>query len=69
MEVTFVKHLVAAALFIAIVSQAAAQTVNKPELNFQQSPAKPTPEWVKLVDHGQYDALKGYLAPDGMKIK
>jgi quinoprotein glucose dehydrogenase len=41
----------------------------KQDLNFQQSPARPTPDWVKLVDHGQFDPrLKGYFAPEGIKI-
>lgn len=42
----------------------------RPDLNFQQAPLKPTPDWVKLVDHGQFDPrLKGCFAPDGLKIE
>jgi putative membrane-bound dehydrogenase-like protein len=42
----------------------------KLDLNFQQSPPKPQPDWVKIVDHGQFDArLKGYYAPEGLKIE
>ena len=42
--------------FVAAQNQPA-----KSDLNFQQSPAKPTPDWVKIVDHGQYDPrLKGW---------
>jgi putative membrane-bound dehydrogenase-like protein len=48
---------------------ASADAQPKLDLTFQQSPAKPTPDWVKIIDHGQYDArLKGYFAPDGIKI-
>jgi putative membrane-bound dehydrogenase-like protein len=54
-------------IFVCIAEVVSAQ--GRPDLNFQQSPAKPEPDWVKLVDHGQYDArLKGYVAPEGLKI-
>jgi quinoprotein glucose dehydrogenase len=50
--------------FVSAQSQPA-----KFDLNFQQSPAKPEPDWVKIVDHGQYDPrLKGYFAPEGIQI-
>src|SRR6266849_722287 len=54
-------------VFVALIS-AHAQPA-KQDLNFQQSSAKPKPDWVKIVDHGQYDPrLKGYFAPEGIKI-
>ncbi|HEV3144641.1 MAG TPA: PVC-type heme-binding CxxCH protein [Gemmataceae bacterium] len=35
-----------------------------------QSPPKPTPDWVKLVDQGQFDPrLKGYIAPEGIRVE
>jgi putative membrane-bound dehydrogenase-like protein len=38
--------------------------------NQPQSPPRPTPSWVKLVDHGGDDPrLKGYVAPEGLKIE
>jgi putative membrane-bound dehydrogenase-like protein len=42
----------------------------KADLNFQQSPLKPEPDWVKIVDYGQFDArLKGYFVPEGIKVE
>lgn len=42
----------------------------KVHLHFQQSPARPQPEWVKLVDHGVFDKrLAGVIAPEGLKIE
>lgn len=61
-----------AALLVLLlgVSLSSAQPATKVDLNFQQSLAKPEPDWVKLIDHGQYDArLKGYFAPEGVKIE
>lgn len=64
-----VKRLVAIVAVVLTGNVAPAQAPAKLDLNFQQSPARPEPEWLKLVDHGQYDArLKGYFAPDGLKI-
>src|SRR4051812_40615529 len=54
-------------LFFACIP---AQGQTKVDLQFQQSPAKPEPDWVKIVDHGSYDPrLKGYFAPEGLKIE
>lgn len=48
---------------------ASAQSQPKLDLNFQQSPAKPAPDGLKIIDHGKYDPrLKGYFAPEGFKI-
>ena len=58
-----------AALLLILTNFASAQPPAKLDLNFQQSLAKPTPDWVKIVDHGQFDPrLKGYFAPEGIKI-
>lgn len=62
------KHLIAIACLLTLNFSLIAQD-GKRDLNFQQSPAKPAPEWVKLIDHGQFDArLKGYIAPEGLRI-
>jgi putative membrane-bound dehydrogenase-like protein len=40
------------------------------DLRFQQSPAKPAPAWLKMVDYGQFDPrLKGYFVPEGIKVE
>jgi quinoprotein glucose dehydrogenase len=63
-----VRLLAAVASFAAFASASFAQP--PADLNFQQSPTKPQPEWLKIVDHGSYDPrLKGYLAPEGLKIE
>ncbi|MFO0864520.1 MAG: PVC-type heme-binding CxxCH protein [Gemmataceae bacterium] len=64
-----VRLLAAVAALAAFASSSFAQQAPA-DLNFQQSPTKPRPEWLKVVDHGSYDArLKGYLAPEGLKIE
>ena len=43
-----------------------------PQTDIKQpaSPTLPPPAWLKLVDHGRTDPrLKGYLAPEGLKIE
>jgi putative membrane-bound dehydrogenase-like protein len=36
----------------------------------EQSPAKPKPKWLKIIDQGQNDPrLKGYLTPEGLKVE
>ncbi len=63
------KNISAALILVVLVLPAFSQTPARPDLVFQQSPAKPEPDWLKLIDHGQYDArLKGYFAPEGLKI-
>jgi putative membrane-bound dehydrogenase-like protein len=40
------------------------------DYNQPQTPAKPTPAWVKMVDLGQQaPRLKGYQAPEGIKVE
>ncbi len=64
------KNTIVVGLLLLVPCFAAAQGPGKLDLNFQQAPLKPTPDWVKLVDHGQFDArLKGYFAPEGIKIE
>ncbi len=68
-EIVAVKMFVTLLALLFTFAPAFGQGPAKSDLNFQQSPAKPEPDWLKLIDHGQYDArLKGYFAPDGLKI-
>ena len=68
-EFRVVRLFAAVAAFVAVVSPSFAQQPPA-DLNFQQSPTKPRPEWLKIVDHGTYDPrLKGYLAPEGLRIE
>ncbi|MSU77425.1 MAG: hypothetical protein EXS16_04930 [Gemmataceae bacterium] len=63
------KKFVAVLALLIVFTPAFSQMPAKNDLNYQQSPAKPEPDWLKLIDHGQYDArLKGYFAPEGLKI-
>ena len=40
------------------------------DYNQSESPARPTPAWVKMIDLGERDpALKGYRAPAGVKVE
>jgi putative membrane-bound dehydrogenase-like protein len=65
-----VNRTIVVGLLLLVPCFAAAQGPGKLDLNFQQAPTKPTPDWVKLVDHGQFDVrLKGYFAPEGIKIE
>ncbi len=35
-----------------------------------QSPAKPAPKWLKIIDQGVNDPrLKGYFTPEGLKVE
>jgi putative membrane-bound dehydrogenase-like protein len=43
-----------------------------PQFDYKQiqSPPKPTPDWVKLVDQGKFDPrLKGYVTPEGIRVE
>lgn len=56
--------------FLLLPCLAAAQGQAKVDLNFQQAPLKPAPDWLKLVDLGPSDPrLKGYFAPEGIKVE
>jgi hypothetical protein len=50
-----VKNIVAVGCLLSILGLASAQSPGKLDLNFQQSPAKPTPDWVKLVDRRSHE--------------
>lgn len=42
----------------------------KPENTQGQSPPRPSPEWLKIIDQGNNDPrLKGYLTPEGIKVE
>ncbi len=42
----------------------------KIDINQPQSPPKPTPAWVKMIDQGKNDPrLKGYFSPLGLKVE
>src|SRR3954470_14052829 len=63
-----VRKYIVAALLALLPGFVTAQ--GKLDLNFQEAPRKPTPDWVKLVDQGQFDPrLKGYFAPEGIKVE
>ncbi len=41
-----------------------------PELTQQQSPTRPAPKWLKIIDQGANDPrLKGYFTPEGLKVE
>ncbi|HZZ81955.1 MAG TPA: PVC-type heme-binding CxxCH protein [Gemmataceae bacterium] len=62
------RKCIAAAFLALLPGLASAQ--GKLDLNFQEAPRKPTPDWVKLADQGQFDPrLKGYFAPEGIKVE
>ncbi len=61
-------HRLSFCFLLLLASPLSAQ--NKLDLNFQQSPPKPQPEWVKIVDQGQFDPrLKGYFTPEGIRVE
>jgi putative membrane-bound dehydrogenase-like protein len=42
----------------------------QPDLKWDQSPAKPKPQWVDYIDQGDNDPrLKGYFTPQGVKLE
>jgi putative membrane-bound dehydrogenase-like protein len=42
----------------------------QPELTQQQSPRRPAPKWLKIIDQGANDPrLKGYFTPEGLKVE
>jgi putative membrane-bound dehydrogenase-like protein len=45
-------------------------TPTQPELTQQQSPMRPAPKWLKIIDQGANDPrLKGYFTPEGMRVE
>ncbi len=62
--------LAVAGMALALAPLAAAPPAPPAEFAQPQSPAKPTPFEVKLVDQGQFDPrLKGYLLPEGFRLE
>jgi len=40
------------------------------DIKQEQSPAKPAPKWLKIIDQGKNDPrLKGYFTPEGLKVE
>ena len=40
------------------------------DIKQDQSPAKPAPKWLKIIDQGINDPrLKGYFTPEGIKVE
>ena len=61
----------ALACLLALVPFAAlaAPPLAPTDLNQPQSPPRPTPDWLKIIDQGQYDPrLKGYFTPEGFRV-
>ncbi len=57
-------------LFLASALRLPAQGQEKLDLNFQQSPPRPAPDGLRLIDYGTIDPrLKGYLVPEGFKVE
>lgn len=58
------------ALWLGLLAAGAALAANGADPAPPQSPPRPTPAWLKLVDQGTHDPrLKGYLAPEGVKVE
>jgi putative membrane-bound dehydrogenase-like protein len=65
--VNLARHSFVLLTFLGTISSASAQ---KFDINSPQSPAKPAPKWLKIIDQGQNDPrLKGYLTPEGLKVE
>lgn len=63
------KLSIAALAAYALVGATAA-LAQRPELTQQQSPARPAPEGLKIIDQGANDPrLKGYFTPEGLKVE
>src|SRR4029077_254061 len=40
------------------------------DYKLEQSPARPAPKWLRIIDQGQNDPrLKGYFTPEGLKVE
>jgi putative membrane-bound dehydrogenase-like protein len=67
-----VKRLSRGALALALVSALfpAAPAAPKFDYHQQQSPPRPKPKWLKVIDQGKNDPrLKGYFTPAGVKLE
>lgn len=57
-------------LFVIAFLPLAALAAQPTDLNQPQSPPRPTPPWVKIVDQGKFDPrLKGYFTPEGLRVE
>ena len=55
---------------LALLLTARPLFAQKIDINQPQSPPKPTPTWVKMIDQGKNDPrLKGYFSPQGLKVE
>jgi putative membrane-bound dehydrogenase-like protein len=71
-EETRVKLFVHAAVALAVVALTwqPVRGLPKTDYNQQQSPPRPRPDWVKIIDQGKNDPrLKGYFTPEGIKVE
>ena len=60
----------AVVLSLLCTGHAPADDKEKIDFNQPETPNKPAPKWLKLVDLGQFDErLKGYKAPEGVKVE
>jgi putative membrane-bound dehydrogenase-like protein len=66
-----VKFFLAGGAALAVLGGAASLLAAQPsEVNQPQSPPRPAPPWVKMIDQGQNDPrFKGYFTPDGVKVE
>jgi putative membrane-bound dehydrogenase-like protein len=58
-------------LLIAVsLSPVAGQAPGPVDLDFEQSPSRPAPDGLKVIDQGKFDPrLKGYVTPEGFKVE
>jgi quinoprotein glucose dehydrogenase len=62
------RGFAAAVALLPLVAPAAEP--DKFDYNQPQSPARPKPEWLKIIDQGANDPrLRGYFTPEGLKVE
>jgi putative membrane-bound dehydrogenase-like protein len=66
-----VKFSIAAGAAFAILGGAVLLLPAQPfDINQSQSPPRPIPQWVNIIDQGRNDPrLKGYFTPEGLKVE
>jgi putative membrane-bound dehydrogenase-like protein len=65
-----VKLSLAGGAVLALLGAASLLAAQPSDVNQPQSPPRPTPQWVKMIDQGQNDPrLKGYFTPEGLKVE
>src|SRR4051812_27580286 len=58
------------AVLVSLLAAISAGSAEKDDFNQQQFPARPAPDWLKLVDLRRSEPrLKGYTAPEGVKVE